>query len=138
MSSTKIDGRTELTDDQFARVSSFVERELGIKMPYTKKIMLESRLQKRLRATGAPTFETYLSIAFDRNGKTMDGDIISADGEILHMVDAITTNKTDFFREKDHFDYLLTRLLPSERRRMEKGLPAASAGSRFYKPGSDP
>jgi len=34
-------------------------------------------------------------------------------GEIIHMIDAVTTNKTDFFREPDHFDVLASRLLPS-------------------------
>jgi chemotaxis protein methyltransferase CheR len=71
-------------------------------MPDTKRIMLESRLQKRLRVLGLPDFETYIDRVFS-------GD----DVEMIHMIDAVTTNKTDFFREPDHFDILSNRLLPA-------------------------
>jgi chemotaxis protein methyltransferase CheR len=70
-------------------------------MPDTKRIMLESRLQKRLRVLGLPDFDTYIDRVFS-------GD----DAELIHMIDAVTTNKTDFFREPDHFDLLTNRLLP--------------------------
>jgi chemotaxis protein methyltransferase CheR len=94
-----------LTDEQFASLSRFIEGELGIKMPPAKKIMLESRLQKRLRALGMKDYGTYLDFVFSTEGMS---------AELLHMIDVVTTNKTDFFREPDHFYYLLNRLLPEE------------------------
>lgn len=96
---------SSLSHEQFIRLSSYIESELGIKMPPVKKVMLESRLQKRLRALGLRDFDTYLDLVFSEEG---------GDGELIHMIDAVTTNKTDFFREPDHFDFLLGRLLPEE------------------------
>jgi chemotaxis protein methyltransferase CheR len=32
--------------------------------------------------------------------------------ELIHMIDVVTTNKTDFFREPGHFEYILERVLP--------------------------
>ncbi len=90
-----------ISDRQFKRLAAFIEKELGIRMPDTKRVMLESRLQKRLRALRIQTFDEYLDRVFA-------GD----DAELIHMIDAVTTNKTDFFREPDHFDILTSRLLP--------------------------
>ncbi|OHD81182.1 MAG: chemotaxis protein CheR [Spirochaetes bacterium RIFOXYC1_FULL_54_7] len=94
--------RSGISERGFRRLSAFIESELGIRMPDTKRIMLESRLQKRLRVLGLPDFETYIDRVFS-------GD----DVEMIHMIDAVTTNKTDFFREPDHFDILSNRLLPA-------------------------
>jgi chemotaxis protein methyltransferase CheR len=92
-----------LDESQFLRLKKFIESELGIKMPSSKRIMLESRLQRRVRAKGFESFAEYLDYAFDPE---------NIGGELIHMVDLITTNKTDFFRESDHFDFLYASLLP--------------------------
>lgn len=91
-----------ISERNFKRLATYIEAELGIRMPETKRVMLESRLQKRLRVLNLATFDQYIDRIFA-------GD----DGEIIHMIDAVTTNKTDFFREPDHFDILVSRLLPS-------------------------
>lgn len=91
-----------ISERNFKRLAAYIERELGIRMPDTKRVMLESRLQKRLRVLNLGSFDAYIDRIFA-------GD----DGEIIHMIDAVTTNKTDFFREPDHFDVLVSRLLPS-------------------------
>lgn len=91
-----------ISDRNFKRLAAFIEKELGIRMPDTKRVMLESRLQKRLRTLSLGSFDQYIDRVFS-------GD----DAEIVHMIDAVTTNKTDFFREPDHFDILVSRLLPT-------------------------
>lgn len=119
-----------LTDEQFTRLSRFIEGELGIRMPPAKKIMLESRLQKRIRALRLSSFEDYLEFVFDDEQK---------DQELIHMIDAVTTNKTDFFRESDHFDFLLHELLPAHlsdgwgtRRPLKAWSAACSTGEEPY------
>ncbi len=92
-----------MTDADFERLSSFIERELGIKMPAVKRVMLESRLSRRLRLHKYATYAQYVDYVFSEEG---------ARSELIHMIDAVTTNKTDFFREADHFDFLLNDLLP--------------------------
>lgn len=90
-----------LNEKQFKRLSNFIETEVGIKMPPAKRIMLESRLQKRLRALEITSFDAYIEHVFTKDNS-----------EIIHMIDVVTTNKTDFFREPDHFVYLRETLLP--------------------------
>lgn len=92
-----------LSDKMFSCFSEFVHTELGIKMPEIKKTMLQARLQKRLRKTGITTFEDYYNYVFSPRGR---------DVELANMIDAVTTNKTDFFREPQHFDYLFYNVLP--------------------------
>ena len=93
-----------LKDREFNRFSSLIYDEVGIKMPPAKKTMLEARLQKRLKALGLNTFEEYADFVFSAAGK---GD------ELIHLIDVVTTNKTDFFREPVHFDYLVKSAIPS-------------------------
>jgi chemotaxis protein methyltransferase CheR len=92
-----------LSDADFKRLSRFIEGELGIRMPDTKRIMLESRLQKRIRHFGMSGFREYVDFVFSDEGR---------ETELLNMIDAVTTNKTDFFREAEHFEYLLERIIP--------------------------
>jgi len=102
-----------LSDKAFKKLSEYIEAQLGIRMPAAKRIMLESRLQKRLRILGLPDYDAYLDYVFS------DRD----DTELVQMIDAVTTNKTDFFREPDHFDILTQRLLPKAMADMGSGKP---------------
>lgn len=94
---------SKMTWSDFRRLSEFIERELGIKMPDAKKTMLECRLQKRLRILGLKVFSEYCDYLFSNEG---------IESELVHMIDMVTTNKTDFFREPQHFDYLVQEVLP--------------------------
>lgn len=88
---------------EFKRLGEFILSHCGIKMPPVKKIMLEARLQKRLQMLGIGSFKEYCERLFN----SPDGD-----REIVHMIDAVTTNKTEFFREPVHFAYLTGTVLP--------------------------
>ncbi len=88
---------------EFDRLSEFIIDHCGIKMPPAKKIMLESRLQKRLRSLGMTSFKEYCDYLFDQP---------EGEQELVHMIDAVTTNKTDFFREPVHFQFLTDTVLP--------------------------
>lgn len=92
-----------LTDRDFARFSRLVYEQCGIKLPPHKRSMLEARLRKRLRALELHTFEDYAELIFAR-GETTE--------ELVKLIDVVTTNKTDFFREPAHFDYLVKSALP--------------------------
>jgi len=87
----------QMSHDDFNRLSEFVFTQSGIKMPPVKKIMLQSRLQKRLRELKITSFKEYADYVFSTEGQKK---------EIIHMLDVVSTNKTDFFREPVHFDYL--------------------------------
>jgi chemotaxis protein methyltransferase CheR len=87
----------KLTQAEFQRLSSFIYDELGIKLPEMKKVMLESRLQRRLRDLGMTNFKDYIDYVFSKHGR---------ENEMVHMFDVVTTNKTDFFRENMHFEFM--------------------------------
>ena len=92
-----------LTDEDFGKLSSFIYEELGIKMPYTKKVMVQSRLHKRVADLKMASFKEYIEFVFSKEGQ---GE------EIIKMIDLITTNKTEFFRESSHFEFLTNKVLP--------------------------
>ena len=92
-----------LQKKDFYRLSDFIHKEYGIKMPEVKKTLLESRLQKRLRLLGIDKFNAYCDYLFSPDGLS---------NEIPHFIDMITTNKTDFFRESNHFNFLVETVLP--------------------------
>ena len=92
-----------LSDKDFRRLSSLIYDKWGIKLPPAKKTMVSSRLRKRLKPLGLPSFNAYIDYVLSPAGRH---------NEWNHLIDAISTNKTDFFREKSHFDFLSSRLLP--------------------------
>ncbi len=112
-----------LSDREFERLGELIRAHCGIKMPAAKKPMLEARLHKRLRALGLSSFREYCDILATPGG--------GAD-EIVHMIDAVTTHKTDFFREPAHFRYLtetvLTTYAESPQRWGKPGFAVWSAG----------
>jgi len=98
-----------LSQKDFTRLSHFIYDELGIKMPASKTTMLTGRLNKRLRARKFSNFTEYCDFLFSDKGK---------EEEMVHLINAVTTNKTDFFREPSHFDYLIQTALPETENRM--------------------
>ena len=95
--------RTQLSAADFRRLSGFIRNDFGINLTESKKVLLETRLRKRLASTKSATYADYVDFLFTEEGMK---------SELVHMVDAICTNKTDFFRESAHFDLLSTTLLP--------------------------
>jgi chemotaxis protein methyltransferase CheR len=112
---------TELSPEQFERISRRVYEVCGIELPPGKEGLVKSRLVKRLRRLGLDGFEKYLALVEgDRTGR-----------ELAEMVDLLTTNKTSFFRESEHFDFLRSEVFP----RLKAGRPLRvwSAGCSFGK-----
>ncbi len=93
----------KLSQRDFKRMSQFIHSNFGLKMPPAKKVMLESRLRRRLRHLGLENFGEYCDLLFSPEGQA---------AEAITMMDAVTTNKTDFFREPAAFRYLAEKILP--------------------------
>src|SRR5262245_58288754 len=89
----------EFSGRDFDRVRSLIHARAGISLIASKRTMVYSRLSRRLRATGAPSFGQYLD-QLERG--TTD--------EWQEFVNALTTNLTAFFREPHHFPVLATLL----------------------------
>lgn len=116
-----ITANTDLSLSQFEHIRASLFNYAGIKLNNDKQNLVRSRLTKRLLDLKLANFDEYLSR-------------ISADNtEFLQMIDALTTNKTDFFREQQHFDYLKNALLPTLRsRRLRIWSAACSSGEEPY------
>jgi chemotaxis protein methyltransferase CheR len=117
---------SRLSQAEFYKLSSLVFKECGINLPIAKKVMLESRLNKRLRALNVPSFKDYIDLLSTEAG------IIQ---ELVNMIDAVTTNKTDFFREPHHFTYLRESILPKlvdGKRKLKIWSAACSSGEEPY------
>lgn len=94
----------KMKDKEFQLFSSFIYNQVGIQLPPAKRTMLEARLQKRLKALNIESFETYSQFVFSPAGQQ---------SELVHLIDVVTTNKTDFFREPGHFSFLCQNALPA-------------------------
>jgi len=123
--------RASMSDDLFAQLSELIYAESGILMPLSKKTMLEARLMRRLNSRGMNSYGEYCSYLFSPKGIAH---------ELVNMIDVVTTNKTDFFREPAHFEYLNESALPDLIKRTGAGIrrplmvwsAACSSGEEAY------
>jgi chemotaxis protein methyltransferase CheR len=93
----------QLSDRDFNRLRKFIFEHTGISLSDHKRALVYSRLGKRLRFHGLSTYSEYYELVSEN-----DPDGI----ELVEMINAITTNKTSFFRESHHFDFLADSVFP--------------------------
>ena len=91
----------KFTDNDFNYLSNLINEQACIKLPATKRELVYARLSKRLHALGLESFREYCNLL-------RDGDT----DELIHCINAITTNVTTFFREIHHFEFLEQKVLP--------------------------
>lgn len=90
-----------LSAASFSAIRELIFAVAGIAMTEEKEELVKARLAKRLRELKITGYEEYLNrIQTDRV-------------ELSNMVDVLTTNKTGFFREQQHFDYLVEEVFPT-------------------------
>ena len=113
----------KMSDGQFRRFSRFIRERFGINLMPPKKSMLMSRLLKRLRALNMDSFSDYYDYLMSPEGQQ---------NEVLYMIEVVSTNKTEFFREPAHFDFLkkvaLPELISGDREESPRKIVAWSAG----------
>ncbi len=97
-----VPGQFFISDREFQRIRALVYQHTGIALGETKRQLVCARLGKRLRHYGYSTFKQYYAHLTERDPM---GE------ELRQMINAITTNKTEFFREKDHFAILSSEVL---------------------------
>jgi chemotaxis protein methyltransferase CheR len=95
------------TDEEFLDFQELIHSRLGVKMPEGKRGMLQSRLTKRIRELRMDNLSEYHQWIFS-------GERIREE-ELEQLFNMATTNKTDFYRESAHFDFLLDRIIPEWR-----------------------
>jgi chemotaxis protein methyltransferase CheR len=98
----------QLSERDFCRLKDLIGSACGLALVPSKRIMVETRLRKRIRALGFDTFSAYCRYLDSPAGRSQ---------EWPNLIDAITTHKTDFFREPAHFDFLIDQAVPELARR---------------------
>lgn len=118
----------ELLDSDFKRLSKFIYDNYGINLYPQKKVLVKSRLIKRLAKLNFNNYTDYCDFVLkSEQGKK----------EAVHMINIISTNKTDFFRESDHFDYLTNTIIneyvnQSGRKKLRLWSAGCSSGEEPY------
>lgn len=95
------DREFDFQDKDFQRVKKIVYEFAGIDLNDSKKNLVYNRLSKRIRFLQMSNFSQYLNYV-EQQGEE----------EFVHLINAITTNLTFFFRENHHFEYLAKTVLP--------------------------
>ena len=111
----------EPTDEEFEFFRSLVLTELGLNWAGDKKYLLYARLQRRLQSLKLTTFKEYHEYLKKQNNAI----------ELQHLFNAVTTTKTGFYREKQHFEFLREKIFPEMKElmvRKRKKLRFWSAG----------
>lgn len=94
----------ELSEASYQAFSEYITKALGIQMHRDKRPLLQGRLAKRLRVLGLRNLDQYKDYLFtSENGED----------ELSEFINLVTTHKTDFMREPQHFHFLANSLLPS-------------------------
>lgn len=121
MESVALQGHNEpITDREFELFQKLIFAEAGIFLSPVKKALLSGRLTRRLRELGLRRFgEYYHRVVEDASGV-----------ELTLLLDAISTNETQFFREPRQFEYLEQYIFPAWEQSAEAGL--RSRGLRLW------
>ena len=98
----------------YARLCELIYAKAGIHLGSEKKTMLEVRIKRRLKALNLSSYGQYCDYLFEEKGLKE---------ELVPLIDVVTTNKTDLFREPQHFNFLVDKVLPE--------LVERTAGRRF-------
>jgi len=93
----------QISDQEFRLFQDLVKTQTGIALSEHKPSLVGSRLGRRLRALGLPSFRQYYEHLRSEAGQA----------ELENFVNAMTTNKTDFYRERAHFEFLQRELVPA-------------------------
>ncbi|MBN8219261.1 MAG: methyltransferase domain-containing protein [Spirochaetes bacterium] len=112
----------QITDKEFDAIARLVYQRAGIHLTSVKKNLVVSRLSRRLRTLDLPDFTAYLEHL---------GRLPESDPEYEELINRISTNKTDFFREPVHIDFVREKILPTVKH-LDLWSAACSSGEEPY------
>jgi len=105
-----MDDALVITDSEFRDAANLVYERFGISLTDQKRALVAGRLAKRVRTLGLPSFGAYLALV--RSDST--------GAELGEFINRISTNHSYFYREKEHFQFLLSTVMPKVKERLEK------------------
>ena len=124
---TRKDREFLFTEKDFNFLRKIANEHSGITVSDDKYDMYYARIAKRVRALGLSNFSEYCTYLKNNEDK-----------EFTNFINSITTNLTSFFREKMHFDYMVSHIIPefkqkySTKKKLRVWCAAASTGEEPY------
>ena len=103
----------DLSDEEFERVAKIALQEAGLAIPKSKKALVQSRLSRRMRQLGVPRHSDYIALISEPTNSAERRELISV----------LTTNVSSFFRERHHFKFLVSELVPKFKSKLSTGRP---------------
>lgn len=114
-----------MKDRLFKEITDYIYKECGILLTDKKRVLVESRLMKRMRKLQIDTFDEYFTfVKQDKSG-----------AEKINLIDVISTNVTHFFREMPHFDFMqrdIKQRIAQGQKKFRIWCAAASTGEEPY------
>lgn len=92
----------EPTDEEFNLFRELVLKDLGLEWGEDKKYLLYARVQRILQTNQLENFQSYYDYIEQSKNKK----------ELQDLYNAVTTTKSGFFREKQHFKFLRENVFP--------------------------
>ena len=92
----------EPTDEEFNLFRELVLKDLGLEWGEDKKYLLYARVQRILQTNQLENFQSYYDYIEQSENKK----------ELQDLYNAVTTTKSGFFREKQHFKFLRENVFP--------------------------
>jgi chemotaxis protein methyltransferase CheR len=114
----------DIKASEFALIRDFANKTFGLDLRNGRELLVSARLGKHIRAGGFRSFAEYFRfVQADRTGESLTA-----------LIDALATNHTSFLREKDHFDFLVNKVVPewSGRSSVSVWSAACSTGEEPY------
>lgn len=93
----------ELGEYEFNKFRALIREQTGISIGPEKRELMRTRLRRRLQALALPDYRSYYEYVSDTKTHC---------GELIELINCVTTNKTDFYREAHHFDFLRNTAFP--------------------------
>jgi len=118
-----------LTPEAYEFLANLIHERSRIRLGPDKHALMAGRLGQRLRSLGIADYDAYCRLLQSPDGEA----------EIDSLIDLISTNHTEFFREPAHFEILSRHLLPAAAARLaltprpfRVWSAAASSGEEVY------
>jgi chemotaxis protein methyltransferase CheR len=117
-----------ITEPDFQFIRQLVYDQSNIRLDEEKKAMVCSRLHRRIEDLGLAGVGEYCALLKSRRDPE----------EVSHLIDAVATHFTSFFREIEHFKFIKDTVVPAFRDRATKQLPTFRAWSAACATGEEP
>ncbi|MEP1699118.1 MAG: CheR family methyltransferase, partial [Paracoccaceae bacterium] len=108
---TLADLNTAMSDQAFEKIAEIALSDAGLAIPKSKKALVQSRIDRRLRTLNIHSIQDYIALLHDQSNWQERKELISI----------LTTNVSSFYRENHHFQFLINEVFPRLKEKASAG-----------------